>query len=784
MSNNIQRSQGRGSSYKFDRGGTPTEFGPYIGVVKNNVDPTRSGRLQVYIKQFGGDNPNDKSLWRTVSYIPPFYGVTPKNNSTTTGVPGNFLGNPQTYGMWFTPPDIGVNVICFFVAGDPDQGYYIGCVPETGISHMIPAVGASKSYVTQNASQAALAQGAKATQLPVVESNFYNKSTELDPKFWNLPKPVHSYVFAIMANQGLLGDNVRGPITSNSQRESPSAAYGISTPGRPVYQGGLTEKDIKKKLDDGSIKLADIKIEGRRGGHSLVMDDGNLEGQDNLIRIRTSNGHQITMSDDGNCFYFIHANGQTWIEMGKEGTVDVYSSNSINLRTQGTLNLHADKDVNINAGERFNVRANGIKLESKADLSISATKDIVAYSEAKIGVLSDGALTIKSESGSWESSNSLVLKSSRIDLNGGSTTGSVEKPAEIKSYKLDDTTFNGSSGWTVEPGKIDTIVTRAPTHEPYPYHTKGVPVNVSYSGGGSGAEGGGDELGGAGSEDVDRAIASTESLPVQNPVDAASVLDTTAAASSIGSLDPAQVTGLIAQAKTAVGQPAGVATPSKGIGQFGFKPEQLEAAGILKPGTAAMLSRTLPGTPTAADITEAKNSGLTPTEVAKNRIILGKLASPQLWTGKNGVTNLTSLLSNDRAQNSIQQSLMNTAFNGLKSSGLAKGTESAAQLGSLVQSATKYGVTNTESWVKGVTQGPAAQAIANTVKSAQYAVNFVTTKISSFFGGGTLFGGGGDSPAASNTVDRSAVDQSVSSAIGNSKIPKPDFKSDGTDNNT
>ena len=95
MSNNIQRSQGRGASYKFDRGGVPTEFGPYIGVVKNNVDPTRAGRLQVYIEQFGGKNPADKSLWRTVNYIPPFYGLTPKNNASTTARAVSYNGNQQ-----------------------------------------------------------------------------------------------------------------------------------------------------------------------------------------------------------------------------------------------------------------------------------------------------------------------------------------------------------------------------------------------------------------------------------------------------------------------------------------------------------------------------------------------------------------------------------------------------------------------------------------------------------------------------------------------------------------
>jgi hypothetical protein len=52
MAENVQRSRGRPQGYKFDRGGTPAEMGPYIGIVVNNIDNTRSGRLQVYIDQF------------------------------------------------------------------------------------------------------------------------------------------------------------------------------------------------------------------------------------------------------------------------------------------------------------------------------------------------------------------------------------------------------------------------------------------------------------------------------------------------------------------------------------------------------------------------------------------------------------------------------------------------------------------------------------------------------------------------------------------------------------
>ena len=44
---------------------------------------------------------------------------------------------------------------------------------------------------------------------------------------------------------------------------------------------------------------------------------------------------------------------------------------------------------------------------------------------------------------------------------------------------LADTAFVTGQGWTVQPGTLDTIVTRAPTHEPWPYHNRGVNVNTN-----------------------------------------------------------------------------------------------------------------------------------------------------------------------------------------------------------------------------------------------------------------------------------------------------------------
>ena len=483
MSYNSQRSKGRPAGYKYTRGGVPAEMGPFIGIVVNNVDNTRSGRLQVLIEEFASLNPDgtirrdESSLWRTVSYCPPFYGVTPFNGdpafaNNTTG-PGTFPGNSSSYGMWFTPPDLGVSVLCFFVGGDPSAGYYTGCIPEAGINHMIPAIGSSSRYSRSNNGQTTSFVNTKL--LPVTEINDYNPAISDTARFFDQIKPVQSIVAAILFQQGLDRDIIRGPIRSSSQRESPSTVYGISTPGKAIYAAGLDPKTIRGKLERNEVKPQDVNVIGRQGGHTFVMDDGDLDGADTLIRIRTAKGHQITMSDDGDCFFITHANGQTWMEFGKQGTVDVFSTNSVNIRTQGTLNLHADKDINMYAGGKINIKSkDNLRLESDATMTVYAETKMLLYSKTEIGINSGGKLGIKSKQGGWNASGSLNLKGSPINLNGGSPP-SVSAAAALKGFTLADTSLT-EQGWIPQLRKLSTIVTRAPTHCPYPYANEGVNV--------------------------------------------------------------------------------------------------------------------------------------------------------------------------------------------------------------------------------------------------------------------------------------------------------------------
>jgi len=392
MSENILRGKGKSQGYKFDRGGVPVETGPYIGEIRNNIDPLRLGRVSVYIEEFAGPDKTDPALWRTVRYLSPFFGSTEKTGNAE-GV-GSYEGNQHTYGMWFTPPDIGIRVLCFFPAGRHNDGYYVGCIPEPGISHMVPGIAGSDRV---DFSQDQQEYFAGATRLPVTEINNEDPRILQDPKFYDQPKPVHSVVANQLFQQGLLQDRVRGTIGSTSQRETPSSVYGVSSPGRPVYDTRLEDAEIREKLQSGEISPEDAKVVARKGGHSFVMDDGDLDGRDQMVRIRTARGHQITMSDSGDCFYITHANGQTWLEFGKEGTMDVYSSNSINLRTQGDLNLHADENVNINAGKFLNLNSEeNLTAQAAGSLSLNSSNAVSINGDKSVGIRSGVNLALQS----------------------------------------------------------------------------------------------------------------------------------------------------------------------------------------------------------------------------------------------------------------------------------------------------------------------------------------------------------------------------------------------------
>jgi hypothetical protein len=762
MAENIGRSTGRPQEYKFDRGGMPAEMGPYIGVVVNNVDNTRQGRLQVWIEQFGATeadgSPNltDPTVWRTVRYCPPFYGSTPQSGNS--GV-GTYPGNRNSYGMWFTPPDLGTKVLCFFVGGDPSVGgYYVGCLPEDGMNHMIPAIGASSNYQTGNETQKQLLAGA--VQAPVTEINDIDPKFIDNPRFFDQKKPVQSVVEGVLIQQGLSKDPIRGPIRSSSQRESPSNCYGISTPGKPIYQGGLNEKTIKQKLETGQVKLQDIAVIGRQGGHTFVMDDGDLEGRDTLVRIRTAKGHQITMSDDGDAFFITHANGQTWIELGKQGTVDVYSTNSINLRTQGVLNFHADKGINMYSGGAIKMKSKtNTIIESTDNLVLNAGKQLLLFSKTQVGIRSDGSLALQGKTSSWRSGSNLNFQAKVINLNGAATTP-VGSTSSMKGFTLADTEYVSGKGWTVKPGALETIVTRAPTHQPYQYQGQAADIKTDLN------------------PIITPVLDSTSSasklyeevntLPVQRGLTLDALASEPVSEVSIGTLNQDQVTALTAQTAQdyALRYPAydddGNLMPgfelnedndpvytgpelgslTRGIGVYGQSPEALVSTGFLKSSALDLIK-----------------GGISVDSVLK---------SAASWTNQLGIGDLSSYLNSKTIQNIAQIGLSVAAFLGLKDSGVIDGTESPSFIATFLQPATQYGVDDVVQWVDGFADSEMTNEIQVTARQGQYAIDFVdaySEEISINI----------DAPVSVAATVREVIDQDIADIIGDAKIPTPQY---------
>ena len=665
-----------GKNYKDDRGGTNTLPSAVLAKVKNNVDPLRSGRLQVYIERLGALDENNPDNWTTVCYLSPFFGSTPNIGSPDKEF-GTFIDNPQSYGFWFTPPDIDTDVVCLFKNGVSDFGWYIGSAPSPGVMHMVPAIGSAETIVPGNSAEGNNYGGAK--RLPVGEINDINpglrNSSQIDQA-----RPIHSIMAASLNNQGLIRDPDRGTISSSSMRESPSKVFGISTPGRPIYQGGYDDTTIKAAVGDSTISPDNFKVVGRRGGHSIVMDDGDLVGQDQLVRFRTAAGHMIMMNDTIGTFFIVHASGKSYIEMGKEGTIDMYSTNSVNIRTQGDLNLHADNNININAKKDLNISATNIKLESFENTTQFTGGTLQQQTKGDHTLKVDSKMTFASSGDSMIKSGgtNYVKGGPNVKLNTGESSLQSQDVSPIPQVAHTDTLFDTEKGYIAAPAKLPSIVSRAPAHSPWSAANQGVNVKT--------------DLG------ADANLPSAPSPEVQATNAAASEGSTTpvitnALASSVPgeSENNALISQITLNSQTAafnadqvsnveetsVKEVDGTKTPV--IGPAAINPHQLEAAGYIKPGTAnAVVAFT--------------TSGKT----------IEQSMPPNVFTGKDGVKSANDLVNNTPAQVAVLNTLLNKSKTELVTNGVITGKESPGQVGGLVLAGATHGTQATTDYVKSV----------------------------------------------------------------------------------
>lgn len=717
MSRNVFKPKGKVRKYEAGAGVATVKNVPIIATVMDNIDPTNSGRLFVFPSESFDKASQDRDTWIPVRRLHTFFGsvrptasatqVTDDSGAVTSSEYGQYVGNPSSYGQWNAPPDIGTKVICIFVNGDLNYGFYIGAVPDPDELQMIPAIGSSENIIA-NGGEAASYGGA--TALPVTNINTNNKGVADSPDYLTAAKPIHSYAASIMQQQGILRDRIRGPIGSSASREATSrVGWGVSTPGRPIYEGGYTDgganslaskiNEKQKAASGDNTEYNDfntsMRVVARRGGHSLVMDDGDIIGRDQLIRLRTALGHQILMSDDGQVLTILHSNGQTYIELGKEGTVDIFATNSVNLRTQGDLNLHADNNLNIHAGKDININAqenihvNSLKKYTQRvgeAYELHGLQNLLFKSDQNIGMESAGKW-------SGKAGGEAYVNGSKVHLNDGESGITPVAVEPITIVQHPDTLFDDVVGWAAAPGKLESITSRAPAHYPWLMAGQGVDVQVDSSASAQLPQDPSTEI----SDSITTASGSGVSAPGVSDATISSVPNTDPVSGALNKQETtAVVAGIAALAASGPKAAATVATNTAGatqftdaisgevtaaVGAFGQTPSQLAAGGILKPGADKMINTII-----AAGMGVDPSDALNPTALVDSGV--KRFMPPSVFTGKGGVSSFKNLVGSTTAQTASVVTGLQKAQTVLTKTGAITGKEGAGALSGILTSAT------------------------------------------------------------------------------------------------
>ena len=468
-----------------DKSWTGQNPGPYLGVVKGNLDPARMGRLKVHIPSLSKTSDPSEDQLITCEYLAPFYGA--KGGKYARGAGTSFEDSQHSYGMWMVPPDLETKVLVIFAEGKMEQAYWIGCVQEPYTNHMTPGIASSTNTndaldETFEGAEAGFQQDKKSKygseNVPSGELNRNRQGALQNGNYESIPKPIHPFAETLL-KQGLSADDIRGNTSSSARRETPSQVFGISTPGRK--DTSTTKVKVGTK-DSGAQDFVT-----RKTGHTFVMDDGAIDGTNQLMRLRTASGHQLLMHDTEGVVYLANGSGKAYIEMDKDGTISVYSDGGINLRAGRDFNLHSETNINFHAKGTINFTSeNHLALNAEGFLFAMGEKGILQSSQ-KGGVRAYGRDGISSFTDGTQlhgANGQFHLQGSQVHFNkpmgrpgsGGGTSIADWGPSWLKPDAIgirvteglididDDTPLVQG-----KPNKIDnkTTVTDFVTHEPY-----------------------------------------------------------------------------------------------------------------------------------------------------------------------------------------------------------------------------------------------------------------------------------------------------------------------------
>lgn len=380
---------------------------PQLATVMDNRDPTKSGKLKVWIQGSQSDK-NSKESWIEASYMSPFAGKTP-------GIPSaDAYGQyPKGYGFWAVPPDVGCTVVVIFAQARTFQAYWIGCVYDQRMNTMVPGMATEISNYAGTD-----------MPLPVTDYDRNTISTSTQDKYANVP------IIAGLKKQNLLYDEEAGVANRSSTRQTTSTVYGLSSPrgNSFIIDDGYTEEELTAPTwDQDPDGYQDTQF------NNPVNDTRVGSRKNEGVVIKTRSGAQLLLSEASGDVLLINRDGTARIKFTGEGDIEMHCDKNINIRAGQDINMVAGRSYNIESGADFNARVGAnTKLDLVGALDAKVGGQVVINAGADLRLVTAASLRMQSGSStditagsnasiSAATSANLIGSSSAIISGGGQT---------------------------------------------------------------------------------------------------------------------------------------------------------------------------------------------------------------------------------------------------------------------------------------------------------------------------------------------------------------------------
>lgn len=413
----------------------------YFAQVMDTRDPLHAGRLKVWVISSQTDK-TDKKNWVIARHASSWYGTsivrnTGKNESPISYGDVNGIPYPGTLVAIFYPPVVGENTLPYWFACPIDDVMNVMAAGEPG-------------------------------KPPHLEENILSKEEE-EPE-------INTVLTSSIQEQGLEEDKLRGYANNTPDRNAFPTSYAFTSPlgNTIVMDDGWSVSDPTKNWDedpDGNeLKVKNIP-------HEKVEWEGNIGlNNDRVrynagIRLRTRNGTQLLISDNGN-IYAINKNGSAWLELSNEGYIDCWAENGISMATKGDYNIKCSGNMNFDVGGTFNLQSANTSINtSKVDLDTDLVDISGSIRCENISASSINTGEIYSLMANMTGTFSGTLNGTAFMSNLCSFTG-TPLPMPL-TKKLDTAKIKKQENKLVKgegDSEIYTINSRVPTHEPWTPH--------------------------------------------------------------------------------------------------------------------------------------------------------------------------------------------------------------------------------------------------------------------------------------------------------------------------